>query len=285
MDGFLLVNKPQGLTSFDVCNKLRKILKTKKIGHSGTLDPLATGLLIIGVGRATKLLNYLENETKVYEAGITFGVDTDTYDILGNVIHQCHDFNLNDEIINDALKVLKQTKSQIPPIYSAIKVNGQKLYDYALKGEDVLIKPRPIKIDILERCSSYQNGHVTIRIKANKGFYVRSLVHDLGVMLNTYAAMDNLVRTNCGDYSLNEAIDLSEVTEKQALISIEDVFKKLPSIHVDSYLAHLVINGIVLDERQFKTNSLFKVYDEACHLIAIYEPVANLRFKPVVILR
>ena len=138
MNGILVVNKPQDFTSRDVVNKIGGILKTKKVGHSGTLDPLATGVLVIGVGKATKLLNYLENHDKTYVAEALFGIQTDSYDILGKTLNESNVIPSENEIDNALLK-LKEQKTQIPPIYSSIKVDGKKLYDYARNGEKVEI--------------------------------------------------------------------------------------------------------------------------------------------------
>ena len=146
MDGFIIVNKPKDMTSHDVCNILRGVLKTKKVGHSGTLDPLATGVLVVGVGKATKLLNYLENQEKTYVAEALFGIQTDSYDVLGHVLNNDINTNPTDAEIDEKLLILKEQTTQIPPIYSAIKVNGKKLYDYAKNGEKVEILPRNIKI-------------------------------------------------------------------------------------------------------------------------------------------
>ena len=137
MDGFIIVNKPKDMTSHAVCNKIRSIMHTKKVGHSGTLDPLATGVLVVAVGKATKLINYLENQDKTYVAEALFGLQTDSYDILGNVLNTKDNIIPTNNEIDEQLKVLKESKTQIPPIYSAIKVNGKKLYDYARNGEEV----------------------------------------------------------------------------------------------------------------------------------------------------
>ena len=168
MDGFIIVNKPKNMTSHDVCNILRRILKTKKVGHSGTLDPLATGVLVIGVGKATKLLNYLENHDKTYVAEALFGIQTDSYDILGNILNDNNDIKPTNIEVDNALLKLKNQKEQIPPIYSAIKVDGKKLYDYAKNGEKVEILPRSINIYSLKRVSSVLDNKVKIEVTASK---------------------------------------------------------------------------------------------------------------------
>ena len=284
MDGFIIVNKPQGFTSHDVCGKLRGILKTKKVGHSGTLDPLATGVLVVGVGKATKLLNYLENHTKTYVAEALFGYQTDTYDILGKTIETDDNYIPNDIAIDDALSILIDKKTQLPPIYSAIKVNGKKLYDYAKNNEYVEIKPREIKIDLLNRVSNIRDKKVLIEVSANKGFYVRSLIHDLAKELNTCATMSKLTRTRAGNYDLSCAQSLEEIVENgPKFYSIEDTFSYLDKIEVNDYIAKLVRNGVVLDERQFNKKEMFRVYHNN-QLIAIYEPKEDNKFGLVTLL-
>lgn len=282
MDGFIIVNKPKDMTSHAVCNKIRSIMHTKKVGHSGTLDPLATGVLVVAVGKATKLINYLENQDKTYVAEALFGIQTDSYDILGNVLNKDDLSNPTENEIDRQLEILKQSKSQIPPIYSAIKVNGKKLYDYAKNGEMVEILPRKIKIHSLKRVSNIIDKKVSIEVSANKGFYVRSLINDLGISLNTYAVMSNLIRTKAGKYDISISQTLEEIKENGPIIhSIEDTFSHLKRIDVNDYMAKLVLNGVILDERQFNLNEMFKIYHND-KLIAIYEPFDDKKYKLVI---
>ena len=282
MDGFIIVNKPKDMTSHAVCNKIRSIMHTKKVGHSGTLDPLATGVLVVAVGKATKLINYLENQDKTYVAEALFGIQTDSYDILGNVLNKDDLSNPTDSEIDKQLEILKGSESQIPPIYSAIKVNGKKLYDYAKNGEMVEILTRKIKIHSLKRVSNIIDKKVSIEVSANKGFYVRSLINDLGTMLNTYAVMSNLIRTKAGKYDISISQTLEEIKENGPIIhSIEDTFSHLKRIDVNDYMAKLVLNGVILDERQFSLNEMFKIYHND-KLIAIYEPFDDKKYKLVI---
>ena len=280
MDGFIIINKPKGITSHDVCFKLKKELHIDKIGHSGTLDPLATGVLVIAIGKATKLISYLEKQNKSYVADILFGIDTDTYDILGKVMKENNLFELNNNLIDNALDELKLEKVQYPPIYSAIKVNGKKLYDYALQNKEVQIEPRPIKIEELYRVNDYHQKAVKIKILANKGFYVRSLIHDLGEKLGTYATMSDLCRVSAGDFTLDMA---NNIGDSYNILSIEEVFNKLDKIEVSDYMAKLIKNGIMLDERQYQKEEMFKVYHNS-KLIALYEPIGNMKYKIIVYL-
>lgn len=282
MDGFIIVNKPKDMTSHAVCNKIRSIMHTKKVGHSGTLDPLATGVLVVAVGKATKLINYLENQDKTYVAEALFGIQTDSYDILGNVLNKDDLSNPTDSEIDAQLEVLKGSETQIPPIYSAIKINGKKLYDYAKNGEMVEILPRKIKIHSLKRVSNIIDKKVSIEVSANKGFYVRSLINDLGISLNTYAVMSNLIRTKAGKYDITISQTLEEIKENGPIIySIEDTFSHLKRIDVNDYMAKLVLNGVILDERQFSLNEMFKIYHND-KLIAIYEPFDDKKYKLVI---
>ena len=282
MDGFIIVNKPKDMTSHAVCNKIRSIMHTKKVGHSGTLDPLATGVLVVAVGKATKLINYLENQDKTYVAEALFGIQTDSYDILGNVLNKDDLSNPTENEIDTQLEILKQSETQIPPIYSAIKVNGKKLYDYAKNGEMVEILPRKIKIHSLKRVSNIIDKKVSIEVSANKGFYVRSLINDLGISLNTYAVMSNLIRTKAGKYDISISQTLEEIKENGPIIhSIEDTFSHLKRIDVNDYMAKLVLNGVILDERQFSLNEMFKIYHND-KLIAIYEPFDDKKYKLVI---
>ena len=282
MDGIIIVNKPKDMTSHAVCNKIRSIMHTKKVGHSGTLDPLATGVLVVAVGRATKLINYLENQDKTYVAEALFGIQTDSYDILGNVLNKDDLSNPTESEIDIQLEILKGSETQIPPIYSAIKVNGKKLYDYAKNGEMVEILPRKIKIHSLKRVSNIIDKKVSIEVSANKGFYVRSLINDLGISLNTYAVMSNLIRTKAGKYDITISQTLEEIKENGPIIhSIEDTFSHLKRIDVNDYMAKLVLNGVILDERQFSLNEMFKIYHND-KLIAIYEPFDDKKYKLVI---
>ena len=282
MNKIIVVNKSIGMTSHDVVNKVRRIFNTKKVGHSGTLDPLATGVLVIGVGKATKLLNYLENQDKTYVAEALFGIQTDSYDILGNVLNENHYIFPTNQEIDNALLKLKESKTQIPPIYSAIKVDGRKLYDYAKMGEKVQILPRNINIYSLKRISDIQDNKVEIEVSANKGFYVRSLINDLGIELGTYAVMSNLVRKKAGNYSIEMSQTLEEIEANGPKIySIEETFAHLKRIDVNDYIAKLVKNGVVLDERQFTLNEMFRIYHND-NLIAIYEPFADKKYKLVI---
>lgn len=218
--GFLNVYKPTGMTSHDVVAILRKTTKIKQIGHSGTLDPFAQGVLPIAIGKATRLIEYLDDE-KEYLAEITFGKSTDTYDCEGKVIFEC-----NSKIaLSDVIKGLKQFEGeilQIPPVYSAIKVRGKKLYEYARKGEEVQIEPRKVFIEKIElKNFDETNQKAEVLIKCSKGTYIRSIAHDLGQNLKIGAHLSKLIRTQAGKFFIENSIPLEEIK------TIEDVEKIL----------------------------------------------------------
>lgn len=205
----LLVNKPKNMTSNDVCQKLKRKYGLKKIGHAGTLDPNATGLLILGINDGTKLLGELILENKEYIATIKFGVQTETYDIEGKITK-----STNEKVdINSIDKILEKYNHsffyQKPPIYSAIKIKGKKLYDYARNNENIEILPRKVAINSLKKLSfDYENQILKVLLNVSKGFYVRSFANDLGLLVNNYAFLYDLHRTKSGDYKIEDAYDL-----------------------------------------------------------------------------
>lgn len=206
----LLVNKPKHWTSNDVVKKVKSILKIKKIGHAGTLDPLASGLLILGINKGTKLLNNILLNTKTYLATIHFNYFTDTYDSEGN-IQQYEYKNINLEDIKKVLDFFKNNDYyQLPPKYSAVKIKGQKAYELARKNIDFRIEPKLVKL-IDYKIINYLDRELIIEITVSKGFYVRSFAYDLGIKLNNFGNLANLIRTKIGKYSLKEAYTIKEI--------------------------------------------------------------------------
>lgn len=194
MDGIIVINKPSGYTSHDIVSKIRKKLNIKKVGHTGTLDPLATGVLPILLGNGTKLSKYLINHDKEYIATIKLGVKTDTADIEGTVIEEQEVPLLTEEQIMNSLESLKGKQKQIPPMYSAIKVNGKKLYEYARSGESIMVEPRDIEIYNIELIQ-YKEHEIKFKVACSKGTYIRSLCEDIAQKLNTIGTMSALERT------------------------------------------------------------------------------------------
>lgn len=228
MNGIIVVDKPKGISSFDVIRKLRKILKQKKIGHTGTLDPLATGIMLICVGKATKLASDLEAEKKVYEADFDFGYATDTYDIEGEVLERNSKKVSREEVENILGKFLGDIK-QVPPMYSALKVDGKKLYELARQGITVERKERDINIEYI-KLLDYEGNSAKILTKVSKGTYIRSLIYDIGHELDTYATMTSLRRKEVGKYNLSDAYTLEEIGKLAEennfsfLKQVEDIF-------------------------------------------------------------
>ncbi|WP_026391412.1 tRNA pseudouridine(55) synthase TruB [Haploplasma modicum] len=281
MDGIILINKPVGITSFDVVRRAKKIFNTKKIGHTGTLDPFASGLLILCVGKATKLATKLTSEIKSYEGIIKFNKHYDTFDVTGNVLNEDNKIiTLSD--LNSIKEEFLGNQKQIPPIYSALKVNGKKLYEYARKNIDVEIKPRDIDIYDLNFKETKTSNEFYFDVLVSKGTYIRSLAVDIASKLNTYGALKTLNRTKIANFSLENSVDLENATTND-LISIEEIYKDSKKLVLSDYLIKLVKNGIYLDERQIITNKDFLVYDNNNNLIALYEVVDINKYKPLII--
>ena len=227
--GFLNIYKPKGLTSHDVVARLRKITKVRQIGHTGTLDPFATGVLPICIGKATRLIEYLDDD-KEYLATVQFGKNTATYDLEGEIT-ATFDKKVTEEDVKNALKDFEGEISQIPPIYSAIKVNGKKLYDYARQGQDIEIKPRKVtisKIELKELDKTSQSAKITVA--CSKGTYIRSIAYDLGAKLGCGGYLTALERTQAGKFQVNTAIKLEDLTEVSQIV--ENLINPLDMLNI-----------------------------------------------------
>lgn len=238
MEGIIVVDKPIGITSFDVIRVLRRNLKERRIGHTGTLDPLATGILVICVGKATKLAQDIEGYEKEYVADLELGFKTDTYDIEGKVLDKVDKFDISYENFEKTLETFKGDIKQVPPMYSAIKVDGKKLYELAREGVEIERKARDVSIKNLETIS-FDGVKAKIDCTVSKGTYIRSLIYDLGEKLGTFATMTGLRRTRVGEEDLGRAFTL-EAIEKMVsendfsfLVSIEDYFK-FPKVDIEN---------------------------------------------------
>ncbi len=227
--GFLNIYKPKGLTSHDVVARLRKITKVRQIGHTGTLDPFATGVLPICIGKATRLIEYLDDD-KEYLATVQFGKNTATYDLEGEIT-ATFDKKVTEEDVKNTLKDFEGEISQIPPIYSAIKVNGKKLYDYARQGQDIEIKPRKVtisKIELKEFDKTSQSAKITIA--CSKGTYIRSIAYDLGAKLGCGGYLTALERTKAGKFQVNTTIKLEDLTEVSQIV--ENLINPLDMLNI-----------------------------------------------------
>ena len=228
-NGFLLINKEKGYTSFDVCNKIKHKFNFKKVGHNGTLDPNATGLMIIGINKATKYLFKINKDKKEYIATILFGISTDSEDMCGKIINITKEISINIDIIYNAINELKTKTTQIPPVYSAIKINGIKSCDLIRKKNIYTeLKPREVKIyniEIISDIYKYENySCVDIKMLVSKGFYVRSFVRDLSNILNIPSVLKDLCRTKNGNYNLEKAKKIEEF-QLNDIIDIETFLK------------------------------------------------------------
>lgn len=273
MDGIIIINKSQDFTSRDVVNIVSKKLGTKKIGHTGTLDPLATGVLVLCVGRATKLVELLTATNKEYIAEVTLGIETDTLDITGKILKEENKY-ISKEEIEEVLKEYTCEYDQEAPIYSAIKLNGKKLYEYARNNEEVMLPKRKVKISNLELISDikYENKKIIFSIKTtvSKGTYIRSLVRDIAVRLGTVGVMSKLQRTRQGDFHINDAYLLKQIEENDFQIkTLEDILKSYNPIVVDEELEFKIKNGTVLPNIYNKTIVTF--YNKENKVIAIYK--------------
>lgn len=269
-NGILNIDKPQGITSHDVVDIVRKIFPGIKVGHTGTLDPIATGVLPICIGKATKLSDELLSENKVYKVKMLLGVETDTYDITGKIVF-ANTLNEDEIYIKERIKRFIGKSSQIPPIYSAIKIKGKKAYEYARNGENVSLKLREIEIFNIDDIDvNLRKRQVSFVVSCTKGTYIRSLVHDIGIKLGCGATMIELKRLKTGDFDINDSIDLYEFLNLEYLdmldkiVSIEELYKDSKKINLKDKDYNKFLNGIAI--KTDVPNGIVRVYE-------------NLRYK------
>lgn len=277
MDGILIIDKEKNYTSRDVVNIVSNFLKTKKVGHTGTLDPLATGILVICVGKATKLVDILTNHDKEYIADITFGIETDTLDSTGNILKEENKIIKKEDIIQ-VLNSYKKEYNQQVPIYSAIKINGKKLYEYARENIDVELPTRKVNIydiELLKYEIIDNKTHIQIRCSVSKGTYIRSLIRDIGNSLNTCAIMTNLRRTKLGNFNIEDAIKIKDIKNAK-LYSIEEVLKNYKQIEVSDNLEFKIKNGCKVENIYNEEYVLFKNING---IIGLYKNENNM-LKP-----
>ena len=264
MEGIIVVNKPKGITSFDVIRKLKKILKTKKIGHTGTLDPLATGVMLMCVGKATKLASDLEAKDKVYIADFDIGYATDTYDIEGKKIAE-NIIEVSKENLEQSIKKFIGNIKQVPPMYSAIKIDGNKLYHLARKGIEVERPERDVTIEYINLLD-FKDNKAKIETKVSKGCYIRSLIYDIGQDLGTYATMTALQRKQVGSYSLEDSYSLEQIEEMvlnndfKFLKTVEEFFSyDKYSLQTEKELT-LYKNGNTVKIKENLENKKYRIY-------------------------
>lgn len=260
MDGILIVDKPKGYTSHDIVNILRKELKTKKIGHTGTLDPNATGVLPILIGQATKISKYLIEHNKTYIAELTLGKRTSTGDIEGEVIEESKISNLSKEDVILVLKSFLGKQKQKPPIYSSIKINGMKAYEYARKGLEIEIPEREIEILGISLLS-FENNTIIFQTKCSKGTYIRTLCEDIAKKIGTVGFMSNLRRIQVDEFTIKNSFTIEQIKENKICITtIEDAFIKNDSIKLDDKKTEHFLNGVKISIN--KPDNVYRVYNK-----------------------
>lgn len=274
-NGIINIFKEKGYTSHDVVAKMRGILKQKKIGHSGTLDPDATGVLPVLLGNATVLSDMLTDKSKEYEAILLLGVSTDTQDISGEVLKKADTSSLKEDDVKSAVLSFLGEYMQLPPMYSALKVGGKKLVDLAREGKEVKREPRKVQIfdiDIID----ISLPRVKFRAKVSKGTYIRTLCHDIGEKLLVGGCMESLIRTRVDRFDIKGSITLDRVEERKECInndimSVEEYFSFLPKINTSSDFDKYLHNGNKLKlNKDFESGELYRLYDSQDRFIAIY---------------
>lgn len=293
MNGIICIYKEKGYTSFDVVAIMRKLCGTKKIGHGGTLDPMAEGVLPIFVGNATKAVDFCPDTSKEYRAEMRFGVTTDTQDVTGKVLSTS-----NVQVGRNMQYILEQRfkgdQLQTPPMYSAVQVNGQRLYDLARQGVEVERKARPITVYSIN-FEEFADNRATVVISCSKGTYIRTLIHDMGVEAGTGAIMTALTRTRSGNFGLRDCYRLSEVKEafasggtaavEKLLMPMEFLYRSLPRALLDEGQTRLFLNGVTLDARRVaferEYDGAYRIVSESDELLAIGEVTENGDLKAI----
>ncbi|MCD2501022.1 tRNA pseudouridine(55) synthase TruB [Clostridium sp. NSJ-145] len=276
MNGVLNIFKPKGMTSFDVVREVKKVCKIKKVGHTGTLDPEATGVLPVCIGKATKIIDYIMDSEKIYEVTFKLGLKTTTYDLEGEILEERDSSFLKYEEILNTINSFKGEYCQVPPMYSALKQNGVRLYELARKGIEVERPGRNITIYNIEDIK-IDNPYISMKVTCSKGTYIRSLCYDIGEKLGVYAAMTELCRVKTSRFLIENSVNINELTKDnltQNLISIEEALNEFDKIVVNNKFAKLLVNGVnVFDSRvaneKLIANKLYRVYDENNNLLGI----------------
>ena len=269
MDGVLIIDKPKGITSRDVVNNVIKIFNTRKVGHTGTLDPLATGVLVVCVGRATKLVNELTSTDKEYIASVTLGIKTDTLDSMGSILFDEGVIKTKEEIIS-VLNSFVGSYEQEVPVYSAVKINGKKLYEYAREGVNIELPKRKVEIKEIELLDEieYKDNKTLFKFRCvvSKGTYIRSLINDIANKLDTIGIMTNLRRTRQGNFKIEDSVKLEDLTIK----NLKSIIDTLPykKVEITDDIRKKVLNGALVDNIYNEDVVLFIENNEA---VALYK--------------
>ena len=278
MNGVLNIFKPKGMSSFDAVRVVKKVAGTGKVGHTGTLDPEATGVLPICIGRATKIIDYIMDSEKVYEVTLKLGIRTTTYDLEGEVLEERDPSHLTEEEILNSINSFKGEYSQIPPMYSALKQNGVRLYELARKGIEVERKGRLVNIYNLEDIK-INNPYISMKVTCSKGTYIRSLCYDIGEKLGVFATMTQLNRAKTSVFSQEMSININELTKENIndyILSMEEALEKYDKIVVNKKYVKLLVNGVRVADGRFTkdkviNNKLYRVYDDENNFIGLGE--------------
>ena len=265
MNGIFLINKEANWTSFDICAKVKRLFNTKKVGHSGTLDPFAEGLMIVCLGQATKIIPFLENYNKTYLATIKLGEETDTLDNTGNIIDKKDVLNYSLEELKNVLNSFLGKSQQIPPMYSALKHDGVPLYSLAREGIEIERKPRNIEIFSIELIE-YNKPFLTFKCKVSKGTYIRTLAKDIAIKLSTVGHLVKLIRTNIDKFDLNMAKKVNELTINDSISIVEML--TLPTLIVDNEIEKKIRNG---NKLSLQGKNMLLLINEKKETLAIYE--------------
>jgi len=275
MDGILNINKATGMTSHDVVARIRKLLKQKRVGHAGTLDPAASGVLPICIGQGTRVAEYLSESGKAYQAEILFGIVTDTYDSEGTIVRTTDVAELTLAEIEAVLPQFLGPQMQLPPLYSAIKLQGQPAYKRMRAGEEITLEARPVEIYQLQ-ILDWQPPRLTLAIECSKGTYIRSLAYDLGEHLGCGAHLSALVRTRSGPFTLSESVTLAQIAEAieqgsiaQLVQPADTALQNYPALHLDASTVERVLHGNAFHYAEQPQAALARVYDTLGHFLAI----------------
>ena len=274
MNGILNVFKPTGMTSFDVVRIIKKIAHVKKVGHAGTLDPEASGVLPVCIGKATKAIDYIMGDFKIYEAELKLGVTTDTYDREGKILSES-EVNASTEEIIQCINSFKGEIKQVPPMYSALKVNGKKLYELARAGIEIEREARSIVIYDIE-ITEIEIPYVKFVVKCSKGTYIRSLCYDIGELLKCGGMMWNLQRTATGQFHIEDAINIQDLNEENInghIMPIESIFQNNTKITIEDRFVKFLLNGVVVKDKalacKFECESIYSIYNNDNDFIGI----------------
>ena len=285
MNGILLVNKEKDMTSRDVVNIISKKFDTGRVGHTGTLDPIATGVMGIAINDGLKIVDLLINDTKEYIATVKVGIDTDTLDVTGNVLAEVKDFVITEEQIKEVLNTFLGKSIQEVPIYSALKVNGKRLYEYARENIEVDLPKREIEISSIELLE-FNNDTFKFKVNVSKGTYIRSLIRDIGKKINIPCVMQELQRTRQGTFKLEESYTLDEIkNDKYKFISLKDALNGYKFVKVNNYIENKIKNGRILENRYDEDVIVFiNEQEEVLAIYKVYEKDKS-KVKPIKVLK